>query len=129
LSKSVLGGERVSEDLLNQEAGSFGEVFDSRIALLAEINAADMANGSVREHTASMPRPTEEQLLELRLRYQSAYTAYQSCVDALTEVSIRGAKPDAELFVKEAKALRELNEARAAYRDALLRVAVSDDPH
>jgi hypothetical protein len=87
--------------------------------------ASDVANGSVRAHTASMPRPTDEQLLELRLRYQSAYTAYQSCVDALTELSIRGERPDPELLRQEARALRELNEARAAYRDAILRVAFS----
>jgi hypothetical protein len=76
-----------------------------------------------------MPRATEEKLRELRQRYQAAYTAYQSCVDALTDASFRGERPPAELMEKEAKALRELNEARAAYRDALLEIAfVNDKP-
>jgi hypothetical protein len=123
LSRTVLEDEGASDALLDQEASAFGEVFDARVALLTQIAAADVANGSGQAHTASMARPTEEQLLELRLRYQSAYTAYQSCVDALTEVSIRGERPDPELLRQEAQALRELNEARAAYRDAILRVA------
>jgi hypothetical protein len=67
--------------------------------------------------------PTEDKLRELRQKYQAAYTAYQSCVDALTELSFKGEKPSAELLAKEAKALRELNETRAAYRDALLEIA------
>jgi hypothetical protein len=67
--------------------------------------------------------PTEDKLLELRQRYKAAYTAYRSCVEALTELNLNGEKPSAELLGKEAKALRELNEARAAYRDALLQTA------
>jgi hypothetical protein len=70
---------------------------------------------------------TEEHLRELRQRYQVAYTAYQSCVDALTKVSFKGEKPSSELWAKEAMALRELNEARAAYRDALLEIAFGHD--
>ena len=73
-----------------------------------------------------MPPVTEDKLRELRQRYQLAYTAYQSCVDALTAVMSKHEGPSAELMDKEAKALRELNEARAAYRDALLETAFSN---
>jgi hypothetical protein len=69
---------------------------------------------------------SEAELRELRQRYNAAYTAYQSCVDALTEMGLRGEKPSPELLEKEAKALRDLNEARAAYRDALMETAFSD---
>ena len=70
-----------------------------------------------------MPPMTEEKLRELRLQYQAAYTAYQSCVDALTALSFKGERPSAELLENEAKALRTLNEARALYRDALLEIS------
>jgi len=50
-----------------------------------------------------------------------------SCVDALTEIGLRGEKPSADLLEKEVKALKELNEARAAYRDALLETAFASD--
>jgi hypothetical protein len=69
---------------------------------------------------------SEDELRELRQLYNAAYTAYQSCVDALTEIGLRGEKPSSELLENEAKALRALNEARAAYRDALLETAFSD---
>jgi hypothetical protein len=69
---------------------------------------------------------SEAGLRELRQRYNAAYAAYQSCVDALTEIGLRGEKPSPELLENEAKALRELNEARAAYRDALLKTAFSN---
>ena len=60
-----------------------------------------------------MPRISEAALRELRLRYNSAYTAYQSCVRALTEAAASGIKPSADLLEKEANALRQLTEARA----------------
>jgi hypothetical protein len=75
-----------------------------------------------------MAPPTEATLRDLRQRYQAAYTAYQSCVDALTEMGLKGEKPSDELLQREAKALRELNEARAAYRDALMETAFGEDP-
>jgi hypothetical protein len=67
---------------------------------------------------------SEDSLRELRQRYNAAYSAYQSCVEALTAASLNGEKPSAELLEK-AKALRELNEARAAYRAALVGRAFS----
>lgn len=76
-----------------------------------------------------MPPISEKALRELRQRYQAAYTAYQSCVDALAALSIKGEKATDELLTKEAKALRELNEARSLYRDALMEIAfLSGDP-
>jgi hypothetical protein len=72
---------------------------------------------------------SERELRELRLRYEAAYTAYQSCVEALAKAGSQGKRPSAELLQKEAQALRELNEARERYRDALMRIAfLSDDP-
>ena len=72
---------------------------------------------------------TEAELRELRLRYESAYDAYQSCVHALAELGRNGGRPSRELLENEAKALRELTEARERYRDALVQVAfLSDDP-
>jgi hypothetical protein len=72
---------------------------------------------------------TEDQLHELRLRYEATYDAYQSCVEALANVERKGSRPTHELLAAEAKALRELNEARERYRDALMEIAfLSDDP-
>ena len=55
----------------------------------------------------------EAALRGLRLKYNAAYSAYQSCVRALSEVSMAGEAPSAELLENEAKALRELTGARA----------------
>jgi hypothetical protein len=56
---------------------------------------------------------TDRKLRELRLKYNAAYTAYQSCVIALNEAALSGQAPSAELLENEAKSLRELTEARA----------------
>ena len=61
-----------------------------------------------------MSRMTQDKLRELRLKYNAAYTAYQSCVLALNEAAMAGTKPSPELLENEAKALRELTEARRA---------------
>jgi hypothetical protein len=53
--------------------------------------------------------------LEARLRYKAAYTAYMSCVRALSEVVARGERPSQALLDNEAKSLRELTEARGAF--------------
>jgi hypothetical protein len=43
---------------------------------------------------------------------------------------MKGERPTPQLLEKEAKALRNLNEARERYRDALMQIAfLSDDPH
>ena len=71
---------------------------------------------------------TDAELVDLRLRYEAAYAAYQSCVLALEEVWRGGGKPAAELLERHKTALRELNEERKRYRDALVQVAfLSDD--
>jgi hypothetical protein len=59
-----------------------------------------------------LPIPTEADLRDLRQRYNAAYSAYQSCVIALNAAAMTGQPPSKELLDNEAKALRELNEAR-----------------
>jgi hypothetical protein len=56
--------------------------------------------------------PSEADLRALRLRYNAAYSAYQYCLIALNEAAMSGQDASADLLVKEAEALRELNEAR-----------------
>ena len=58
------------------------------------------------------PIPSEADLRTLRARYNAAYSAYQSCLIALNEAAATGAAPSKELLESEAKALRELTEAR-----------------
>ena len=70
-----------------------------------------------------MTQFTEVVLRELRQRYQAAYEAYQSCVQALAEIERKGEMPSEELLTKESHALHELNEARDRYRDALIWLA------
>jgi len=62
---------------------------------------------------------TEVTLRDLRHRYNAAYTAYQSCVQALTEVTMSGKRPSPELQANEARALHELTESRARLLAAL----------
>ena len=74
---------------------------------------------------------SDAELVHLRLRYEAAYEAYQSCVLALEEALRGGEKPSAELIERQKTALRELNEQRKRYRDALVEVAFlpDDDSH
>ena len=58
------------------------------------------------------PVPSEADLRALRLRYNAAYSAYQSCLMALNEAAMSGQPPSKQLLENEAKALRELTEAR-----------------
>lgn len=60
-----------------------------------------------------MPPATDAQLQLLRLKYNVAYTAYRSRVNALSEAAMEGKAHSAELLEHEAEILRELNEARA----------------
>ena len=69
---------------------------------------------------------TEATLRDLRQRYNAAYTAYQSCVLALNEVSMSGKRPSPELLANEAKALHELTEARGKLLAALAEGARDD---
>ena len=70
---------------------------------------------------------TTAQLQSLRWKYNAAYTAYRSCVEALSNAVVERRTPSPELLEQEAKALRELNEARERYRDALLQMALGAD--
>lgn len=54
------------------------------------------------------------------MRYKAAYTAYMGCVRALSDVVARGERPSRVLLDAEAKALRELTEARGAFLKALM---------
>jgi len=72
-------------------------------------------------------RISDAELVDLRLRYEAAYEAYQSCVLALEEVWRGGEKPPAELVERHAKALSELSEERTRFRDALVQVAFLPD--
>ena len=73
---------------------------------------------------------SDTELVDLRQRYEAAYEAYQSCVLALEEVWRGGKKPSAELLERQKTALRELNDERKRYRDALVEVAfLPDDSH
>lgn len=67
-----------------------------------------------------MAHVSEELLRTLRQKFQTAYAAYQNCVIALALAESKGVRPSQELLHQEAKALRELTDARNAYRDALL---------
>ena len=66
---------------------------------------------------------TDTQLVELRLKYEGAYDVYQTCVVALEESWRGGERPSTEMLERHATVLRELNEHRKRYRDALVRVA------
>jgi hypothetical protein len=70
-----------------------------------------------------LPVPSETDLRELRLRYNAAYSAYQSCVIALNSAAMTGQNPSADLLGNETAALRELTEARAALLAALTAAA------
>jgi hypothetical protein len=93
-----------------------------------EVMDANVLNGSNKwpKRFGTMPGMTapaskEADLRELRLRYNAAYTAYQSCVMALNEAAISGREPAATLLQNEAKALRELGEARGQFLAAMAR--------
>jgi hypothetical protein len=59
-----------------------------------------------------LPAPFEADLRELRMRYNAAYSAYQSCLIAINEAAATGQPASKALLENEANALRELNEAR-----------------
>ncbi len=59
-----------------------------------------------------MPTPYNAALRELRLKYKSAFSAHESCLQALTEAKLRGEEPARELVARETEALRAVNEAR-----------------
>ena len=59
---------------------------------------------------------------ELRVllhKYKTAYTAYMSCVHALSEATLKEEWPLSELLGKEERALQELTSGRQSLLDAL----------
>ena len=66
-----------------------------------------------------MPRSAGKELLALRLKYQAAHLAYQSCIKALELATSNGERPVHDLLNREAKALDELAAASRAFREAL----------
>ena len=71
---------------------------------------------------------TDDDLTHLRFRYETAYVAYQDSVQALEQIWLDGETPSTQLLTHHAQALRNLNEERTRYRDALVQVAfLSDD--
>jgi hypothetical protein len=67
--------------------------------------------------------PSDADLRELRLRYNAAYSAYQSCVIALNTAAMTGQPASPELLANESAALRELTETRATLLAAMAAVA------
>ena len=65
-------------------------------------------------------------LRELRLKYNAAYAAYQSCVMALNEAVLSGSRPTPELLENEGNSLRELTETRAKLLRALIELTNGD---
>lgn len=76
---------------------------------------------------SEVPPNSDADLIDLRLRYETAYDAYQTCVFALENAWRRGDRPTAQLMAQHAETLRHLNEERARYRDALVQLFRSDD--
>ena len=70
-----------------------------------------------------MPTPYNASLRALRMKYKSAFTAHESCMQALTDTKLRGEQPSRDLLDREAEALRVVNEAR----DSLL-AAMAEAP-
>jgi hypothetical protein len=67
---------------------------------------------------ATAPMATKE-LRELRHKYKEAYTAYMSCVSALSDASQQGVWPADELVRKEEGAFPDLALLRTNLLDAL----------
>jgi hypothetical protein len=79
-------------------------------------------------HVVAMPI-TDAQLVDLRLKYEAAYGAYQSSVLALEAIWRGGETPAQQLLERHAAALRQLGLERTRFRDALMQVAfLEDDP-
>ena len=60
-----------------------------------------------------------KELSELRHKYKMAYTAYLTCVQALSEASHHGVWPTPDVLKQEETALNELKFTRQALLDGL----------
>jgi hypothetical protein len=70
---------------------------------------------------------TSEKVLTARLKYLAAFTAYRSCIAALSRSGSIGEPPPTLLLEQEAKAHEDLSEARSEYREALLAITRAPD--
>jgi hypothetical protein len=75
------------------------------------------------EDRSAAPRVSDAELVDLRLRYESAYDAHQACVFALEVAKRNGDGAAPELLDRHTETLRRLNGERARYRDALVQAA------
>jgi hypothetical protein len=73
-----------------------------------------------------LPAPSEADVRELRLRYNAAYSAYQACLIALNEAAMSGQPASKALLENEAKALRDLTEARGNLIAAMAKITAPD---
>ena len=69
---------------------------------------------------------SEADVRTLRMRYNAAYSAYQSCVLSLNEAAMAGQRPSQELLNSEAAALFELTEARGQLLAAMAAMAAQN---
>lgn len=67
----------------------------------------------------------KDALEKLRLEYKAAFTAYMTCVQALSDAGLRGERPSQEVLADEVRALKRLMDAREALLKA---VAPADAP-
>ena len=87
-----------------------------------------MRTSEPHERSATRPAIGDAELVDLRLRYETAYDAYQTRVFELEAARRNGDEPGPELLARHAEALRHLNGQRARCRDALVQAAfLSDD--
>ena len=85
-----------------------------------------MRTSEPHEHPRSTTSDAE--LVDLRLRYETAYDAYQTCAFALEEAWRHGDEPAPDLLARHRETLPHLNGERARYREALVQAAfLSDD--
>jgi hypothetical protein len=73
-----------------------------------------------------LPAVSEARVRTLRMRYNAAYAAYQSCLMAINEASMTGQAASPELLSSEAAALSELTEARGRLLGAMAAMAARD---
>ena len=72
-----------------------------------------------------MPWSHDATVQSLRLKYNAALAAHQSCAQALVEASLSGTAT-ADLVEKEARARAELERARGAFHAAMAKFVTPD---
>ena len=87
------------------------------------MNSRALRETSEQQESSVAPPISDAELVDLRLRYEAAYDAYQASVFALQQACRPGDEPAPQLLTRHAETLRRLNEARARYRDALVQAA------